>query len=73
MQIYQWSRSADSTVAQRIREHLLLLDDLEEYTNNSERSQIRSATVESAERDQLYRHIQNGLLMAVVGVETCME
>jgi len=31
---------------------VLLLDDLEEYTNNSERSRIRSATVESAERDQ---------------------
>jgi len=29
----------------------LLLDDLEEYTNSSERSRIRSATVESAERD----------------------
>jgi len=27
------------------------LDDLEEYTNSSERSRIRSATVESAERD----------------------
>jgi len=48
----QWSRSADSTVAERIRERSLLLDDLEEYTNSSERSRIRSATVESAERDQ---------------------
>jgi len=27
------------------------LDDLEEYTNSSERSRIRSATVESAERN----------------------
>jgi len=46
-----WSRSADSTVAERIRERSLLLDDLEEYINSSERSRIRSATVESAERD----------------------
>jgi len=34
----QWSRSADSTVAERIRERSLLLDNLEEYTNSSERS-----------------------------------
>jgi len=47
-----WSRSADSTVTERIRERSLLLDDLEEYTNSSERSRIRFATVESAERDQ---------------------
>jgi len=46
--IREWSRSADSTVAERIRERSLLLDDLEEYTNSSERSQIRSATVVSA-------------------------
>jgi len=39
-------------VAERIRERSLLLDDLEEYTNSSEYSRIRSATVESAERDQ---------------------
>jgi len=44
-----WSRSADSTVTERKRS--LLLDDLEEYTNSSERLRIRSATVESAERD----------------------
>jgi len=44
--IREWSRSADSS------ERSLLLDDLEEYTNSSERSRIRSATVESAERDQ---------------------
>jgi len=31
------------------------LDDLEEYTNSSERSRIRSATVESAERDHYLR------------------
>jgi len=48
---YNWSRSADSIVAERIRERSLLLDDLEEYTNSNERSWIRSATVESAERD----------------------
>jgi len=35
----------------------VLLDDLEEYTNSSERSRIRSATVESVEpmRDQWLR------------------
>jgi len=32
------------------------LDDLEEYTNSSERLPIRSATVESAERD-LYKPV----------------
>jgi len=48
----EWSRSADSTVAERISERSLLLDDLQEYTNSSERSRIRSATVESTERDQ---------------------
>ena len=42
-----WSR-LDSTVAERIRKRSLLLDDLEEYTNSSERSRICSATVESA-------------------------
>jgi len=47
-----WSRSADSIVAERIRKRSLLLDDLEEYTNSSECLRIRSATVESAERDQ---------------------
>jgi len=47
-----WSRSADSTAAERIRERSLLLDDLKEYTNSSKHSWIRSATVESAERDQ---------------------
>jgi len=50
-QVSLWSRSADSTVAERICERLLLLDDLEEYTNSSECTRIRSATVESAERD----------------------
>jgi len=51
--ITQWSRSADSTVAERICERSLLLDDLEVYTNSSERSRIRSATVESAERTEI--------------------
>jgi len=51
LSVWQWSRSADSTVAEWIRERSLLLDDLEEY-NSSECSRIRSATVESAERDQ---------------------
>jgi len=40
---------------ERIRERSLPLDDLEEYTNSSERSRIRSATVESAERGQWLR------------------
>jgi len=51
--VTKWLRSADSTAAERICERSLLLDDLEEYTNSSERSRIRSATIESAERDQL--------------------
>jgi len=34
-------------MAERIRERLLLLDDLKEYTNSSKRSRIHSATVES--------------------------
>jgi len=48
-----WFPSADSTDAEQIREHLLLLNDLKEYTNSSECSQIRSTTVESAERDDI--------------------
>ena len=34
-----------------VRQTQLLLDDLEEYINSSERLQIHSATVESAERN----------------------
>ena len=46
----EWSRSVDSTVAEQIRS--LLLDDLKEYTNNSERLLvIYFATVEFAKRD----------------------
>jgi len=49
--LLQWSRSADSTVAERIRERSLLLVYSSRSSNSSERSRIRSATVESAERD----------------------
>jgi len=49
-----WSRSADSTVAEQIHERSLLLVYSSRSSNNSERSRIRSATVESAERDQCF-------------------
>jgi len=55
MENTQWSRSADSTVAERIRKHSLLLVYSSRSSNSSERSRIRSATVESAERDQWLR------------------
>jgi len=48
---YKWMRSADSTVAERIRERSLLLVYSFRSSNSSERSRIRSATLESAERD----------------------
>jgi len=49
--VKHWSCSADSTVAERIRERSLLLVYSCRSSNNNERSRIRSATVESAERD----------------------
>jgi len=53
IRVSDWSRSADSTVAEQIGKRSLLLNDLEEYTNSSERPRIRSATVESAERTEI--------------------
>jgi len=49
--ISQCSRSADSTVAERIRERSLLLVYSFRSSNSSKRSRIHSATVESGERD----------------------
>jgi len=52
------------------------LDDLEEYTNSSERSRIRSATVESAERDHclvLFCFVMCFLLWAKDGATIAMR
>jgi len=49
--MYLYNGRVQQTQLLRIRERSLLLDDQEEYTNSSECSRIRSATIESAERD----------------------
>jgi len=56
----------DNGRVQQTHERSLLLDDLEEYTNSSERSRIRSATVESAERDQCYYSIRHSTKIALL-------